>query len=135
MSKAYDLKIITPDRVVFEGKVQSLTCPGTEGRFQVLYNHAPFLSSLEVGSMDVTLEDGVHVMYAIGGGTAQVFHNAVLVLADTAERSDEIDMARATAARSRAEQRLAAREHGIDIDRARIALMRAVNRLKLGSAS
>ena len=135
MSTPFDLKIVTPDRVVFEGKALSLTCPGTEGRFQILHNHAPFLSSLEVGLMKVVLEDESRVEYAIGGGTTQVFHNAVLVLADSAERSDEIDVARAKEAKHRAEQRLSSRPADIDFDRARFALARAINRLKVGNAA
>jgi F-type H+-transporting ATPase subunit epsilon len=135
MKTAYDLKIVTPDRVVFEGKAVSLSCPGTEGRFQILHNHAPFLSSLDIGLMQVLLEDESRMEYAIGGGTTQVFHNAVLVLADSAERSDEIDVARAKEAKARAEQRLSSRPSDIDIDRARMALARAINRLKVGNAA
>ena len=135
MSKPYDLKIVTPTRVVFEGKVVSLTCPGTDGRFQILYNHAPFLSSLDIGVMEVVHEDATHAHYAIGGGTAQVFKNAVLVLADSAERSDEIDVTRAREAKGRAEQRLSTRPADVDFDRARLALARAINRLKVGNAA
>lgn len=130
MSAPFTLEIVTPQRIVFTGDVESVTCPGAEGRFQVLHNHAPFLSALVVGELDVLRAGGEHLRFAIGGGVSQVLQNAMTVLADTAERSDEIDVSRAAAARSRAEQRLAARTSDVDLTRARAALFRAVNRLK-----
>ena len=131
MSLPFSLEIITPGRIVFTGKVTSVTCPGTEGRFQVLYNHAAFLSTLDVGELTVQNEDGTVHQYAVSGGASQVLQNKMLVLADTAERSDEIDISRAREAQVRAEERLAHRETELDLDRARAALFRAVNRLKV----
>ncbi|MBI5647206.1 MAG: F0F1 ATP synthase subunit epsilon [Ignavibacteriae bacterium] len=135
MSAAFDLKIVTPNRVVFEGKAASVSCPGTEGRFQVLAKHAPLLSSLDIGELDVVDEQNTRVEYAVSGGVVQVYHNAVLVLADTAERREEIDTARASAARTRAEQRLAGRTPDTDVERARASLYRALNRLKVARPS
>jgi F-type H+-transporting ATPase subunit epsilon len=135
MSAVFSLQIVTPERVVFKGNVRSVTCPGSEGRFQVLHNHAAFLSTLAVGDLTLISEDGASHHYAIGGGVSQVLHNSMTLLADTAERADEIDVDRARAAQGRAEQRLATRETAIDIDRARAALFRAINRLKIAKAS
>ena len=131
MANLFDLEIVTPKRVEFSGQVASVTCPGVEGRFQVLRGHAPFLSSLDMGLMKVTGEDGNDVLYAISGGIAQVFHNQMRILADTAERADSIDIERARSARERAEQRLKTKEESTDMERARLALMRAINRLQV----
>jgi F-type H+-transporting ATPase subunit epsilon len=130
MSRLFELEIVTPMSVVFSGSAAAVFCPGTEGRFEVLYNHAPLLASLAVGELNVEDENGGRIAYAVSGGIAQVLHNKVMILADTAEAAEKIDVSRANAAKSRAEERLARRE-GIDTERARAALYRAVNRLKV----
>jgi F-type H+-transporting ATPase subunit epsilon len=131
MDKHFTLDIITPARVVFSGSVASLFCPGQEGRFQILHNHAPMLSALTVGRLEFINPEGTRLAFAISGGVAQILTNKVLVLADTAERADEIDVRRAEAAKTRAEERLAGERRDIDAERARAALFRAVNRLKV----
>jgi F-type H+-transporting ATPase subunit epsilon len=131
MANLFELEIVTPQRKEFTGTVQSVSCPGTQGRFQVLHNHAPFLSTLTVGELKIVDANGAETHYAITGGVAQVFHNTMHVLADSAERSDQIDVARAERAQHRAEERLRQRTEEIDEDRARAALLRAVNRLKI----
>jgi len=130
MTKSFTLEIVTPDHVEFTGPVQSVNCPGVQGRFQVLYNHAPFLSTLDVGVLKVIDEAGETQTYAISGGVSQVFHNEMRVLADSAERTDHIDLERARQARERAEQRLRDRDEAIDHERARLALLRALNRIR-----
>jgi F-type H+-transporting ATPase subunit epsilon len=131
MAHLFELEIVTPQKKEFSGKVESVSCPGQQGRFQVLFNHAPFLSTLSVGEVKVIDEQGAELLYAIGGGVSQVFHNKMQVLADSAERSDLIDVSRAQRAQERAEERLHQHNESIDEDRARAALMRAVNRLKV----
>ncbi len=131
MANFFELEIVTPQRKEFTGTVQSVSCPGAQGRFQVLHNHAPFLSTLTVGELKIIDGEGAEFRYAISGGVAQVFHNTMHVLADCAERSDKIDVARAERARLRAEERLQQHAEEIDEDRARAALLRAVNRLKI----
>ena len=130
MDKLFDVELVTPQRVEYTGKVVSVSCPGVEGRFQVLYNHAPFLSALTIGLLSFEFADGSKQVYAVSGGVAQVFHNHVRILADTAERSDSIDAARAVRAKERAEARLKVRSEDIDAERASAALHRAMNRLK-----
>jgi F-type H+-transporting ATPase subunit epsilon len=131
MDKLFDIELVTPQRVEFTGKVVSVTCPGSDGRFQVLYNHAPFLSSLTIGLLNLELEGEKRLVYAVSGGVVQVFHNHVRILADTAERSDSIDVGRAAKAKERAEDRLKVRtQEDLDEARAQAALHRAVNRLK-----
>jgi F-type H+-transporting ATPase subunit epsilon len=132
---AFELQIITPERTVFSGSVVSVSCPGTEGRFQILGNHAPFLAALAVGEMWVRDGGKDERRYAVGGGISQVYRNSMLILADSAERSDEIDVARAEEAKQRAERRLETTGSEIDFERARSALFRAINRLKIAANS
>jgi len=129
--KTFQCDLITPQRVLFSGRVVSVRAPGTIGNFQVLYNHAPLLSSLTIGKIIIRLPDGSELLYAISGGFAEVRENRVLLLAETAERRDEIDVARAEAARDRALKRLKERSKDIDPERARAALKRALNRLQI----
>lgn len=133
MANLFQLEIVTPQKKEFSGNVASVNCPGAQGRFQVLYNHAPFLSTLMVGEVKVLDEQGAELRYAVSGGVAQVFHNSMHILADTAERAEQIDVDRARRARERAEERLKQHGEDIDEDRARTALIRAVNRLKVST--
>jgi F-type H+-transporting ATPase subunit epsilon len=130
MAEPFNLEIITPEKIVFQGLISSVTCPGVEGRFQILRNHAPFISALEIGRLWFIDQDGQKRMYAISGGTSHVLKNKVLILADTAESTDAIDLQRAAAAKKRAEERLQLKGADVDIERARLALHRALNRLK-----
>lgn len=129
--KAFTLEIITPEKVVFQGEATSLSAPGSNGGFQILYDHAPLLSSIEVGVLKVKDPQGKDIVYATSGGFVEVKNNSVVVLAETAEKPEEIDVTRATAARERANERLHSRRSEIDEVRARAALVRAVNRLRL----
>jgi F-type H+-transporting ATPase subunit epsilon len=129
--KIFKLEIVTPKKVVFSGDVTSFSAPGVLGGFQVLKSHAPFLSSLSIGEVKVIDAAGNESRYATSGGFVEVHENKVILLAETAERSDEIDVWRAEAARERARKRLAKKRAEIDDDRARLALYRAMNRLKV----
>jgi F-type H+-transporting ATPase subunit epsilon len=124
------LEIISPSRQVFSGEIKSITVPGTKGRFQVLKNHAPIISTFEIGMIRVDLKDKPKY-FATAGGTIEVLNNKVLVLADSIESSDEIDIDRALKAKERAEQRLSEKSSDIDIERAQAALARALNRIKV----
>ncbi len=125
------LEIITPSKTAFSGNIRSITVPGTKGRFQVLKNHAPIISTLEVGIIKVELSDAKINYYATAGGTIEVIDNKVLVLADSIESVGEIDEERALNAKLRAEERLAEKRSEINISRAEAALARAINRLNV----
>ena len=125
------LEIITPSRIQFKGEIQSITIPGTDGSFQVLKNHAPLMSTFEIGEVKVALPDGKETIYATGGGTVEVLDNHVLVLADSLEEIKEIDIERARSAKERAEGRLTQKTDTTDVERAENALKRAINRLRL----
>jgi F-type H+-transporting ATPase subunit epsilon len=129
--RSFSLEIIAPDRVVFEGEATSVSAPGTLGGFQVLYNHAPLLSSLDAGPLKVKNPEGVDTIYATGGGYLEVRDNKVIVLVESAERPEDIDVERARSARARAEGRLKSHDPSLDMVRAELALARALNRLRL----
>ena len=128
----FNLEIIAPQRVLYSGEVESFWGPGTEGSFQLLAGHIPFLTVLRIGEISF-LENGERRYLASSGGFAEVLRTGVAVLVQTAELADEIDVERAAQARDRASERLRRREPGTDIERAEAALDRALNRLKVAA--
>ncbi len=124
----FRLEIITPDRVVLDDKVQSVRLPGVQGSFGVLANHAPLVAELTVGPIHVVHANGDREYIAASGGFVRVENNRVTVLANAAERAEEIDIARVQAAVERAKARLAEAGAG-GYEEAREALRRAMNRL------
>ena len=133
--KNYKLEIITPRRVVFSGEVESFSAPGVQGSFQVLVNHAPLLVQIGIGEMSIRDASGADFRFATSGGFVEVQENHVVMLAESAEKPEEIDTTRAKAARERAESRIAKHEAGTDVDRARFALHRAINRLRVAQGA
>lgn len=133
--KILHLEIVTPRRIVFKGEVTSFSAPGTVGGFQVLYNHAPLLSSLIIGEVKIKEASGSESRYAVSGGFVEVRENQILLLAETAERIDEIDIERAKASRDRAKKRMAEKNPDNDFERARLAFYRAINRLKIAGVN
>lgn len=133
MSKNFLLDIVTPARTVYSGDVQSFTAPGVVGSFQVLFNHAPLLSSIGIGEVKVTDTSGSTSRFATSGGFVEVKSNKVILLAESAERSSDIDVPRAQKAKMRAEERLAKKSKEVDVERAQAALSRALNRLKIAA--
>jgi F-type H+-transporting ATPase subunit epsilon len=99
------LEIVTSERTVFAGQADMVTVPGGGGEMGILPNHAPVLSTLKPGELRVKIGNDVQE-FAIGGGFIDIHNNRVIILADSAERADEIDIARAEAARMRAEEML-----------------------------
>ena len=100
-------KIATPERVVYESEVDSVTCPTEMGEVTVLPNHIPLVANLKAGELK-TLRDGEEKFFALSGGFLEVRpRNEIVILADTAEASDEIDIARAQEARQRAKKIMA----------------------------
>ena len=125
------LQIITPERVVFhEEGVDSVTLPGVEGELTILPSHAPLMTGLRPGAL-MFRKGGEEIDVALSGGFLEVREDKVVVLADSAERSDEIDAARAEEARRRAAERVATREGEMDIALAMASLERAQARLRV----
>lgn len=131
---AFALEVVTPERVAYSGPVSSLQAPGSEGSFGVLAGHIPLLTALQIGRLRFVEEGGSEVQMAVSGGFVEVGRTQVAVLAEAAERLEEIDVERAEAARRRAEERLAqVQEEQVDVARAQAALARAINRIRIGS--
>jgi len=125
------LEITTPMRMVVAEQVDEVVAPGIEGYFGVLPGHAPFLTTLGTGIVTYRIGRDEHQL-AVSGGFAEVRNDKVIILADTAERPEEIDRARAERARERAERRLSGRaQEEVDYARCQIALARAVTRLSV----
>lgn len=122
--------IVTPSGTQEEYDVRHIRLPGSEGEFGVLPGHIPFLTTLKIGPvyMDTAKE---RIVWAVSGGFVEVLGDAVMILAETAERADQIDRERAEAARQRASGRLRDSRTEIDVNRAQAALARAVNRLNV----
>jgi F-type H+-transporting ATPase subunit epsilon len=126
------LDIVTAERVVFSEDVDEVIAPGIEGQLGLLPYHAPLMTTLVPGEL-VVKKGGEELSLAITGGFIEVRHDRIIVLADAAERVEEIDVARAEEAKRRAEERL--REHAPDIDltRAEAALRRSLMRLEVAA--
>jgi F-type H+-transporting ATPase subunit epsilon len=126
-----NLEIATPMRLVVAERVDEVVAPGIEGYFGVLPGHAPFLTTLGVGVVTYRSGRDEHQL-AIAGGFAEVRNDKVIILADSAERPEEIDRARAERAKERAERRVSGRaQDEVDYARAQAALMRALVRLQV----
>ncbi len=136
MPNAFTVQIATPERVVLEREVVSLIAPAFDGYLGVKAHHAPLAAELRVGELSLTDPDGKQESLAVSGGFLAVSGNVATILADAAEPAAEIDLARAEAAEARARERLSKlREPGtrrnVDEERARMALVRAANRLNV----
>lgn len=126
------LEIVTSERTVFSGEADMVTVPGGGGVMGVLPHHAPVLSTLKAGELHVKIGNEVHE-FAIGGGFVDIHDNKVIILADSAERADEIDVARAEAARARAEELLKnPPPNKEDLYKLEVALRRSRIRLQVG---
>jgi F-type H+-transporting ATPase subunit epsilon len=95
-------KIVTPERTVFENEIDQVTLPTQDGEITVLPNHIPLISALKPGDLMIK-KDGEEIDLAVSGGIVEVQSNEITILADTAERAEEIDLARAEEARKQAE--------------------------------
>src|SRR4026207_1554236 len=127
-----DLQIVTPDHPIVQEQVDEVEIPGSEGYFGVLPGHTPLLATLKVG--ELWYRKGAEKFYlSIAFGFAEVLPDRVTILAELAERADEIDVARAEAAKRRAEERVAKPAPDVDFERARIALMKSLIRLQVAT--
>ena len=127
-----ELIVVTPEKQLPRETVVEVTIPGLDGELGVLPGHAPLITELGIGELRYkTSTSSQPVLLAILRGFAEVLPDRVTILAETAERAHEIDLARAEAAKARAEQRLTANDANIDWDRAAISLQRAVIRIQV----
>jgi len=130
MAERFEVEIVTPDRLVIKDFAAEMQIPGKNGYLGVLAGHAPLITELDVGEITYAT-NGYTERLAVAWGFAEVLPDKVTVLAETAERADEIDVARAEQARGRAEEKLKSGDPNIDYPRALNALRRAQVRLKV----
>lgn len=127
--KLLKTQILTPSGPVFKGRAIGVNLPGTEGAFEVLYNHASLMSMLGIGKVLIRTNDGKNELFALNGGFVEVHENTVTVLAESAERKDEIDLNRAKMAKKRIEKELGAQsQKDMQME---LALKRAINRIRV----
>ena len=125
------LEVVTAERLVLSEDVDMVVAPGIDGELGILPNHAPLMTMLQAGELRAK-SGGKEFDLVITGGFLEVRPDRVIVLADAAERSDEIDIERAEAAKRRAEERLSQRDiDGLDAARAEAAIRRSMTRIKL----
>jgi F-type H+-transporting ATPase subunit epsilon len=131
----FDLSVVTPDKIIFEDQVLSITVPGAAGYLGILSNHAPVITSLQPGLLTVTEKNGNTLFYAVSGGFMEVSFNQATLLADAVEPAGEIDLTRAENARRRAIEMIQGNIPGLDLLRAKYALTRAENRIRISGRS
>ena len=125
-----NLNIVTAEREMFSGAVDSVTATGADGELTILPSHAALMTSLAPGEMRFS-SDGVEQSIVVTGGFMEVLADNVTVLADAAERDDEIDEERAAEAVRQAQERIASHGDDLDIERALASLRRAQIRLRV----
>ena len=124
------LEIVTGEGLVYTGEVEVLVAPGIEGELGILPHHAPLLTMLQPGEIRIVVE-GQEEYMVISGGFLEVLANTVTILADTAERADEIDEERAQEAVQRAQERLTGQLAAQDLERALASIRRAQARVQV----
>lgn len=130
MEKTFYIEMITPKRVIFKGDVVAFFAPGINGKFEILKNHAPFISAMTIGEIILRYDDGYDEYYATSGGFVEVNENKVLVLAETCEKASEIDINMAREAHEKALKKLEDRAN-YDTEQINLAIKRAINRIRI----
>jgi len=130
MAETFQLEVVTPEKMVVRDQAEEMQIPGKNGYLGILPGHAPLISELAVG--EITYRNGgVTHHLCVAWGFAEVLPDKVTILAETAERADEIDVKRAQEAKQRAEERLKSGSTDVDYGRAEVALQRAETRLEV----
>jgi F-type H+-transporting ATPase subunit epsilon len=132
MAETFHLSLLTPEKPFLEAEVVSIVAPGSEGYLGILANHAPLITRLIPGKLEVKDGEGART-FAISGGFLEVSDNKATILADALEPPESIDVARARRAKERAEERMRDLTGKIDFARAEMALARAINRIRIAS--
>ena len=132
MPDTFQLEIVTPEKLVVNEAVEEAQIPGLGGYLGILPGHAPLITELAVGAITYRAQ-GVTKTLSVAWGFAEVLPDKVTMLAETAERPEDIDVNRAQKAKDRAEQMLKSNDPQLDYDRAQDALQRAETRLKVAA--
>ncbi|WP_419882392.1 F0F1 ATP synthase subunit epsilon [Peribacillus sp. B-H-3] len=128
--KTIKVSVVTPDGPVYDAEVEMVSTKAKSGELGIMAGHIPMVAPLQIGSVRLKNE-GRTDLIAVNGGFLEVRPDVVTILAQTAERAETIDLARAQAAKARAEQRLQDSTDAVDAKRAELALKRAVNRINI----
>lgn len=134
MADVFKLEIVTPEKRVVDTSAEEVQIPGKNGYIGVLPGHAPLITELSVGEITYR-ENSMEQRLAVAWGFAEVLPDKVTILAETAERPNEINIDRARKAKDRAEERLNSGDTNVDVERALDALLRAETRLDVASSS
>jgi F-type H+-transporting ATPase subunit epsilon len=129
---ALQLEIVSPERRAFAAEVDMVVVPGIDGELGILPHHTPLISALGIGELKIK-KGGTETLMFISGGFVEVRPDRVIIMADLAEHSDEIDEARAVDARKRAEEQLGEVKDPVDIARVRAALQTALMRERIAT--
>ena len=133
--KTFPFEILTVQQSFLREQARFVIAPGQEGQFEILPDHAPFVFALKPGALRIHAPDGKDSYVAVDVGFLIVQKDRTTVLTRSAERPEDIDLARARKAKDRAEERLRDKAEGVDIARAQAALQRALTRLKVAELS
>lgn len=125
------IEVVTPERVVYSGEATMVIARGLEGDVGILPNHMPLVTPLKIAPVRIKTVGDKETVIAVSGGFMEVRGVKVTILAETAELSEDIDVERAKAAKTRAEQRLNDKHPDLDLRRAERALQRAISRLQV----
>lgn len=129
--KLINLDIATPEKKVFSGKVREITAPGIKGEFGVLPDHAPFSTVLAPGVVEIIYEDGKEELLAVSGGYIEVNRDKVILLVETAQKENEIDIETIKRRKEEKEKLLKAKDRkDIDYDKIQIELIKEISKLK-----
>jgi F-type H+-transporting ATPase subunit epsilon len=132
MAETFQLEIVTPVKLVVKDVAEEAQIPGLDGYLGILPGHAPLITELKVGVITYKSGGSTHTL-AVAWGFAEVLPDKVTILAETAERPQEIDVARAEKAKTRAEELLKSNRPDVDYDRAEDALQRAETRIQVAT--
>ncbi len=129
--KTINVSVVTPDGPVYEADVEMVSARARSGELGILPGHIPLVAPLQIGA--VRLKKGSSTeLVAVSGGFLEVRPDKVTILAQAAEKAEEIDVERAKEAKQRAEQRLQGKQDDVDFKRAELSLKRAINRIEVG---
>ena len=132
MADSFQLEIVTPDKLVVKDVAEEMQIPGKNGYLGILPGHAPLITELAVGQISYRNGGETHYL-CVAWGFAEVLPDKVTILAETAERGEDVDCERAQKAKERAEKRLASNDPQVDVPRAQNSLARANTRLDVAA--
>jgi len=132
MADTFELEIVTPEKLVVKDAAEEMQIPGKNGYLGILPGHAPLITELSVGQISYRNGNETHHL-CVAWGFAEVLPDKVTILAETAERGEDVDCERARKAKERAQERLSSADPDVDVPRAQNALARAATRLEVAA--